>query len=177
MLPPNVLFAHYESCLFSAMFSFAFFFGLRVSEITKSLHNIKLSQIKIDNNSLLLNFLSYKHSTSHDPPHVFKSLNTSFCPVFLLNAYLLHRPNIGLETPLFVLNDKAVSSTNFNKHLKKVIKHLGLNEKSFSSHSFRIGAINHWNSKSLSELQVKQLGRYRSNALYCYMRNAISHSI
>ena len=55
---PRLGLSHFESCLYKSMFVLAFFFGLRIGEITDSRHNIQLSQIDVSLNSLTLNFKS-----------------------------------------------------------------------------------------------------------------------
>ena len=53
---------------------------------------------------------------------------------------------------------------------------IGENPESFSSHSFRIGAATSWAQQGVSDIQMRQLGRWKSNALNKYIRDSIDHS-
>ena len=77
--------------------------------------------------------------------------------------------------PLFMLNNKPVSLHYYNEKLKLILKILGEDSERYSSHSFRIGATSYWASKGLSELQIKQLGRWKSDAIFKYLRGPITH--
>ena len=164
----------FEGTLLSAMLSVAFCLGLCLSEYTLSCHNLQFSQITLTENQLKIRFLSYKHSSPHQPPHVVDALKKPFCPVLLLRNYIKVRGTA--EGPLFLLGGEAVSGRWFNFHLKQHILNIGLDPKAFSSHSLRIGAANSWADKNLSELKIKQLGRWKANALPHYLRSAINHS-
>ena len=167
--------SHYEGILLSSMLSLAFFLGLRLSEYTKSVHNLQISQVALSENLLKVTFNSFKHSTPHQPPHLMYTLKKPFCPVLLLRQYLTLRGE--KEGPLFLLGLGAVSGNWFNGQLKGLISKAGLKPKSFSSHSLRIGAANFWADSNLSDLKIKQLGRWRANALPHYLRSAINHSV
>ena len=169
--------SNYETTLFKAMFSAHFFFALRIGEITDSKHNILINQITISADNIMLNFKSYKHSSSNsnaDSPHVVNQSASPACPVVNINNYLQLRGNkFG---PLFKLRDKAVSSTVYSNTLKSILKVLGKDISKFSSHSFRIGAATYWSNIGFSELQIKRMGRWKSNAIFKYLRGPINHT-
>ena len=52
----------HETTLFSTMFLFAFYFGLRISEYTASRHNLLLEEVQVSINSVVIKFHSFKHS-------------------------------------------------------------------------------------------------------------------
>ena len=145
----------YNQLLLSAMFTYAFYFALRVGEITKSQHNIQLSQVKANEKEVYIDFLSYKHSSNKTEIHMIKSSNVPYCPVKILNEYLLWRGN--QEGPLFILEGKAIARTYFSKQLTNLLKLSQINGR-ITSHSFRYGACNHWLNLGYTELQIMKKG-------------------
>ena len=64
------------------MFLFHFYFALRIGELTDSRHNILIDQVRINKNSISLEFVSYKHSNSeHNDPHIVFGKLDGHCPV------------------------------------------------------------------------------------------------
>ena len=45
----------------------------------------------------------------------------------------------------------------------------------YSSHSFRVGATATWISKGASDVRLRQLGRWHSNAVDRYIRGEVKH--
>ena len=69
-----------------------------------------------------------------------------------------------------------MSSSLFSLRLKQMLKVCNLDPNLFSSHSFRIGAASSWEAQGLSYLQMKQRGRWNSDAGLKYMRSDVNHS-
>ena len=59
----------YDFSLFSTMFLFAFYFGLRISEFTSSRHNLDFSDVTVSADCISIIFRSYKHSIRPSLPH------------------------------------------------------------------------------------------------------------
>ena len=163
----------YDKYLFRTMFTLAFSFALRISEITKSPHNILLNGISLDKCSLTIKFSSYKHSPEHPESHSIKSSNSPSCAVAAMLSYLNLRGS--LAGPLFIKDNSPINKNLFATTLKDVLLKTGVNTVGYSSHSFRIGAATHWFNKGLSETQIKKQGRWRSNAMLRYIRGDIQH--
>jgi len=164
---------HYNTLLFSSMFLLAFYFGLRVGEMTKSVHNIQLADIKSTQFEITIKFKSFKHSKKNFEYHSIRASNNKHCPVRCLNEYLSLR---GVrEGPLFQIKGKAVAEKRFTTELQKLTKILGITE-SITSHSFRIGAASHWLNLGLSDYQIMKRGRWRSSAVLKYLRGQVDHT-
>ena len=157
--------------LFKAMFSLAFHAFLRVGEITvkskgvKNLHNLSLSQIEISLD-LKITFLTFKHSKGQPVVLTIKRQSyKEFCPVFLLQDYLMQR---GLsEGPLFLtFSGSAVTRHHFMSVLKSALEFCKLSSDKFKGHSFRIGAATEASLQGKSDNQIRQLGRWSSDALF-----------
>ena len=164
----------YESTLFATMFLFAFYFGLRIGEITSSQHNLQYDEIKVTPSSVVITFHSHKHSNRQSLPHSIQPTSLRHCPVAYAIKYLNFRP--PLPGPFFMLRNKPISSKQFSSKLRQLLILLNLPHQSYSPHSFRIGAATHWFSKDLSEQRIRQLGRWSSNAFSSYIRSFIDHS-
>ena len=156
------------------MFLFAFYFGLRVGEFTSSRHNIQCQQLVLSDLEMQLTFTSFKHSSEAPEVHSIPSNSSRFCAVKAMQAYLTFRGRD--DGPLFLLHGKPVSNRSFSAILKKVVKNLGLASEKYKAHSFRIGAACFWAGKGLSEVQIRKLGRWHSDALIKYIRGEVRHS-
>ncbi len=165
----------YEILLYKAMFLLCFHFALRVGEVTSSPHNLLLHQLVVATNTIELTFISYKHSQGNLQKHTIHTSDNLHCPVFAMKSNQAKRGTS--EGPLFTLLGKAVPRQAFSNNLKKLIQLVGENPSSYSSHSFRIGAASYWATKGLSELQIKNMGRWKSNALFKYIRGFVDHSL
>ena len=171
---PKLGFPLYETCLFQAMFLSAFYFALRVGEFTSSRHNILRQNLTITNDAMHLTFLSYKYSNSVPETHTLVSNNSRVCPVKAMLSYLSYRGKA--PGPLFLLNNKPVSRKTFVYVLNKVVFALKLEGLDLKPHSFRIGAASHWANKGFSEIQIRNMGRWHSNAYLNYIRGNVMHS-
>ena len=168
--------SEYETSLFRSMFTIQFYFALRIGELTDSQHNITLEQVLVKQNSLTISFNTFKHSSSLTScPHEVHRVNNHPCPVVELKNYLASRDKAN--GPLFKLGNKPVPRHVYNNKIKTVLKLLGEDTTKYSAHSFRIGATTYWASKGMSELQIKQLGRWKSDAIFKYLRGPINHNI
>ena len=164
----------YDFSLFSTMFLFAFYFGLRISEFTSSRHNLNLSDVTVSTDCISIIFHSYKHSVRPSLPHTLKPSNLRFCPVRSACTYISKRHSS--PGPFFILSNKPISPKTFSKLLKQCL-HLSNAQGCYSAHSFRVGAASHWFRKGLSEERIRFLGRWSSNAFVSYIRSDIDHSI
>ena len=167
--------SHFEECLFRAMFLMAFNLALRVGEITDSVHNIPLDQVIISPVQVTVSFKSFKHAPLHPGTHTITASTSPYCTVSALNKYLaLRGPCPG---PLFRLHGKPVSRDIFAATLRCLLQQIGEKQSDFNTHSFRIGAATKWASKGFSDIQIKRLGRWRSNAVFGYIRGNVVHTV
>ncbi|KAK7492312.1 hypothetical protein BaRGS_00016409 [Batillaria attramentaria] len=152
------------------MFALAFHAFLRVGEITVSNNNVpnpnllQREQLVLREQFLSLTFHVFKHSTGQ--PFTLKveaGTQAADCPVTLMAQYLSrHGSTPG---PLFTgTQNLPVSRSQFNEQLRRALAFCKLNTSLFKSHSFRIGAATTAAAKGLSDSQIRQLGRWRSDA-------------
>ena len=147
----------YDFSLYSTMFLFAFYFGLRISELTSSCHNLSFSDVTVSSASITIIFRSFKHSSQPSLPHILKPTHLRFCPCQAALTYISKRPS--LPGPFFISAGKPVSPRNFSNMLKRLLPLCNKDPYFYSPHSFRIGAATHWFKKGLSEERIRFLGR------------------
>ena len=155
---------------FKAMCALAFHALLRIGEMTISHNNLQVSNVRLERNLLTLQFTQFKHSDGSTSTHSFKAQPMStVCPVRLLSDYLFYRgPRPG---PLFLGEDgRGVERRVFAAELKATLLSCGFNTNRYTSHSFRIGAASAMAAKGASDAQIRQAGRWSSNAFLSYIR-------
>ena len=156
---------------FKAMCSLAFHALLRIGEMTSSHNNLTVDCISLDTGFLTVQFLKYKHSAGSVSTHRIKAYPGSVhCPVKAMSEYLKLRGS--RSGPLFMSNTgTAVFRKAFVNDLKLALRRAGIHDRRYTSHSFRIGGASLLASQGASEIQIRQAGRWASNAFMAYIRN------
>ena len=173
----------YDNTTFWAMCCLAFFGFLRVSKFTipgdstyDPACHLSLNDIAVDSraNPRLLQLLLKQSKT--DP---FKqgatvhlgATDNPVCPVKAVLSYLEKRST--RPGPLFITSEgKGWTRRMFCASLKSVLHKLKLDQHSYNTHSFKIGAATSASLAQLSDTRIQILGRWRSNAFKSYIRPA-----
>ena len=72
----------------------------------------------------------------------------------------------------FVFSDcSPVKPQNFRVILRQLLQRLGLDSELYDVHSFRIGRTSDLEKFGYSIDQIKAMGRWKSNAVYRYLKN------
>lgn len=174
----KVCYNDYETKLFSAIWTLAYFGLFRVSELVASSSFRKYNQLLIgdiqfpknmQSVSLRLNRSKTNQSCSPNVIKIPAENESALCPVKALTTYLKMRPN--LSGPLFCHADgKAVTRSQFSSVLSKCIFEASLNTSCYKTHSFRIGRATDLAALGLSETAIKAMGRWSSSAYKLYIR-------
>lgn len=165
-----------QRVVFKAMFSLAFHAFLRLGEMAvannNQAHVLSFSQICLSAGDLVIHFLSYKHSQGRPfSLTVVANGDPVICPVQNMRQYLLHRGNA--QGPLFQLSPGCpVTRDMFNIQLRRALIFCRLHHGKFTSHSFRIGAATAAATQGCTDAQIRQLGRWQSDAFKKYIRCA-----
>lgn len=161
--------------LFKAMFSLAFHAFLRVGEMTASAghvskNTIHLEQLAVQPSNMKLTFKSYKHSKGQPFTLTIQAAPLApDCPVRIMQEYLAGRGSSS--GPLFQFRPNCpVTRANFNTQLRHALQFCQLPTDRYKSHSFRIGAATEASRQGLSDSQIRQLGRWQSDAFTSYIR-------
>lgn len=94
---------------------------------------------------------------------------SALCPVEAVKGFMGIRQRGG---PLLVHFDGVpLSRYQFVAVFRKCLRALGLNEKEFSSHSFRIGAATEAARNGMDAEAVKRIGRWESRRFQIYVRS------
>ena len=173
----------YDNTIFWAMCCLAFFGFLRVSEFTipgdstyDPACHLSLNDIAVDSraNPRLLQLLLKQSKTDQFKQGVTVDLGATdnpVCPVKAVLSYLEKRST--RPGPLFITSEgKDWTRRMFCASLKSVLHKLKLDQHSYNTHSFRIGAATSASLAQLSDTHIQILGRWRSNAFKSYIRPA-----
>jgi len=91
------------------------------------------------------------------------------CPIDAILLYLAVRG--GAPGPLFLSEDhKPLTRGMFSLAVSSLMDELGLQASLYSTHSFCIGAATSAKDAGISDIYVKQLGRWKSDAYQQYIR-------
>ncbi len=95
------------------------------------------------------------------------------CPVAAMLGYLACRPpGPGF---LFKFEDRTLLTRDrLGRELKRVLESIGMDTRSYSGHSFRIGAATVAAQKGLSDSFIQTLGRWKSSAFLDYIRTEVA---
>lgn len=175
---PKVCYNVYETKLFNAIFTLAYFGLFRVSELVatsviSSNRQIQVQDIVISANlsSVSVRLTRFK-TNQKGPPVTLKILdesNSSVCPVHALQNYLRLRGTYS--GPLFCHGTGVpVTRHQFSAVLVKCMQHTSFDYNSYKSHSFRIGRATDLATSGLPASVIMKMGRWSSDAYKGYIR-------
>ena len=179
---PAVCSSKFESLMFRAAFLSAFFGFMRVGEITvTSRHtqefvlNVADVQFCSDDQQGASVHITLRHAKNNQtgPPQnilLMQSQDLSLCPVRALQDFSQVRPS--RDGPFFCHFDgRPLTQYQFSAVLQKAVDFAGLTGRHIRSHSFRIGAASLASQLGVSNDEICQMGRWRSNAFRSYIRS------
>ena len=172
---PHYVSSYYNRILLAAMFSVAFFGLFRIGELTTSVHGevmLHLNDLNYCQDHFAVSIKKYKHSKNTGSVSIplYRHDNHTICPVKNMLQYLEIRGYT--PGPLFQFaSGKATVRSFFVKYLNLGIKFIGLQSSLYKSHSFRIGGASYLAELGLSDAQIRERGRWDSDAFKKYIRN------
>ena len=181
----------YLKSLYQTLFSLAYYGMLRVGEVAYSPHTIKACNVHVGDNKDKIQLVLYTSKTHglESRPQKIKissvanpatSQNSQgivcskfFCPFKLVINYMATRgPYFSDQDPFFVFTDgSAVQPAHIRTLLRLLIEKFGLDGSLYDVHSFRIGRTCDLEKFGYSVDQIKAMGRWKSNAVYRYLKN------
>ena len=165
------------------MFCLAYYGMLRVGEITWSPHTVKACNIHVGNNKdkiLIVLYTSKTHGEESGPQKVKisalptkQTIQRFFCPFNLVISYMQTRgPYLTEQESFFVFSDRtSVRADQFRSLLRTLLNKLNLDGSLYDVHSFRSGRTCDLAKFGYSVVQIKAMGRWKSNAVYRYLKN------
>ena len=172
---PKVCYNDYETSLFGALFTMAYFGLFRVSELVSSgqdaKHNIQSSDIQFNSDNVIIT-LNY-HKTNQRGRQINIKLpsdnNKTVCPI---NAGTIFRKNRPQQSGSFFChaNGTEVTRQQFSKVLSKCISKTTFANGHYRSHSFRIGRATDLAVQGIPNDTIMALGRWNSDCFKRYIR-------
>ena len=160
---------------------------MRIGELVQGMHTIKARNMHMGHNKdkmLLVLYHSKTHSEANYPQKIKIAATTQgkdirvtktsyFCPFELMRQYIARRGDyINKDENLFIFADKTtVKPEHVRKSLRKCIKNVGLNPNLYDCHSLRAGRTCDLWRAGIPVEQIKAMGRWKSNAIYKYLKD------
>ena len=168
---------------------------MRISELADSPHAVKAANIHIgiNKNKILLVLHSSKTHGKESYPQKIKitalnenglisSANGSqtkgtkeglICPFKIVRSFLQMRGTyVDDDENFFVFRDGSkVTAIQVRNTLRDLLKALSLDSSLYDTHSFRIGRTGDLVREGFSVEEIRRAGRWRSGAVYKYLRN------
>lgn len=98
------------------------------------------------------------------------------CPVTALSLLLTRYPSHSPDDPLFSRACGPFSHTWVLTRLHTLLLAAGIDPTGYSGHSFRRGAVNTAITMGISKDDIRDLGRWKSNAIDRYISSSTTHS-
>lgn len=165
----------YECLLFTAAFSLAFFGVFRVGELVspskKEAGGILVQDVRACTGSVCLRLRRSKTDQLGKGIDVWLHAlpGSPVCPVRTVGEFGKIRP-VGEGPFLCHENGAYLSKFQFVAVFRKCLSMIGLDEKAYASHSFRIGAATEAARCGLDEAAMRRIGRWESKRFRSYIR-------
>lgn len=168
----------YETVMFTAAFSLAFFGLLRISEFTvpsikkSSQKHLSVNDIHLANNTVFLRIRwSKTDQLGSSVTLQIEANREAHCPVQSLSKYLNNRPHTCRGNLFIHFNTKPLTRFQFCSVLQKALHFINA-PNHVRSHSFRIGGATYLHSMGVPDDRIKVMGRWKSEAFTRYIRLA-----
>ena len=174
----------YLECMYKAMFCLAYYGMLRVGEMTLADHVVKAGDIHVGHSKDKIMVVLYSlktHGEESRPQHIkissvpcpVRNRVRFFCPFRIVIQYMIIRGNfIEDDDQFFIFKDGTpVKPYNLRSTLRTLLDRINLEGMLYDVHSFRIGITCDLEKFGYSVDQIKSMGRWKSNAVFKYLRN------
>ena len=166
----------YETKLFIAAYTSAFFGFFRVSELVPnsaadtSNRSLSINDVNITDNAASMH-VTLRYSKTDQAGigtciQIKAIPNSPLCPVAAMVNYLAARP-LSSHYLFIHFDGKQLTRFQFQAVLQKAVAHLDLPHCNYTSHSFRIGAATTAAMNGVDAETIKRYGRWASD---CYLR-------
>ena len=174
---------YYFSVMYKVLFVMAYCGLMRIGELAMGEHQVLARNVHVGQNKrkiLIILFSSKTHSKADKPQRIHITANNQydqlnrnmhFCLFRLIQQYCNLRGGYEDDAePFFLFSDFSnISPSHVRTTLRKILKQLGLEDKLYDTHSFRIGCGVDMLKCSVPVAQIRLAGRWRSNTVYKYI--------
>ena len=170
----------YLTTMYKAMFLASYYGLLRAGEVATGPHVLRAKDTFIGKNKrkfLFILWTSKTHGRGSKPQRIkissSRNQNTKHCPFEALRKYSKIRPQaLNKNEQFFVFADcTPVSPLRLRKILKDALVRMNYNSDLYNLHSLRIGRCGDLYKLGLSVETIKKIGRWKSNAVFAYLRD------
>ena len=176
----------YLEILYKAIFVLAYYGMLRISELTSSPHAARAKNVHVGSNKNKIMIVLYSSKThgKNKYPQLVKidalddyitnlGRQGAFCPFEIVRNYSNTRGGYYTDDEqFFIFSDHSpVKPTHVRNLMKTIFNRLNLKGSLYGTHSFRIGRASDLLKQKEPIDNIKQLGRWKSNAVYRYLRD------
>ena len=172
----------YLAKMYKCMTILGYYGLLHIGEMAEGVHSIKARNIHEEikkKKILLILFTSKTHGLDSNPQKVRITGDSGgiraarFSPFDVTCEFLKSRGGYTDEHEnLFVFRDGSnVRPCHYRNVLRRALKRIGLNHKLYDTHSLRIGRASDLLKYGFTIYEIKLLGRWKSNAVFKYIRN------
>ena len=170
----------YNSILFKAALSVQFHGCMRAGEVVVSSsdkHTIKLKQVSVRHNCLIITLKSYKHKNNTRERILLKKLPkklAKFCPVRLVKQYIHIRSSKSNSKSLFLNEDNSpLTRVQLSAALKEALSSVGKNPHKYNTHSLRSGRATQLLDNHCPIDIIRKFGRWHSDAFKNYLQHGL----
>ena len=182
----------YLAVMYKALFSTMYFGLFIIGELTSGSHPVTAKDIHIAENKNKMMFILHTSKThwkdkklqiikinsnvytptGHRSLSLNKAIINKYCPFKLLRSYVEKRGGYySLNEPFFVFSDKSPVQPNHARRILSIVLKLAkFNHTNYSTLGFRAGQASDLSKLGLSVETIKKLGRWKSNAVFTYLR-------
>ena len=172
----------YLCTMYQALFCLGYYSLMCIGELTESLHALRAANIHVgcNKNKILLFLYSSK---THNKESALQQIKISqcentgkrtknFCPFLCVRNFIeLRGPFTNNNEMFFLLRDRSpVTAIMVRNILDTLFKRINLDYQMYSFHCFRSGRASDLLKYGFSVEQIKKMGRWKSNAVYRYLK-------
>ena len=169
-----------EKAAFRAICPLAFFGMLRPGEVVlggNPAHTVRVCHVRMRPDGLSLTIPSSKTSPVPFTTQLLARPDLACCPVRAVQEFLRVRPSSRHSDILFLsCSGRPITTRQLNRVVKQAGHMAGLDARRLGGHCFRIGGASYGAQLGMTELQLKEAGRWASSAVRRYLRHPVSLS-
>ena len=181
---------YYLNVLYKTIFTISYYSMLRIGEVVKTQtanHTIKVKDISIATNKEKIQLILYtsKAHRIESPPQIIKissiadsNLNEKektrfFCPFKLMKEYFALRGDYEEENEKFFIfrDGTPVTQEHVRNILTSMLEKINLDALLYLFHGIRSGRACDMFKLGYTVDEIKQAGRWKSNAVFRYLKN------
>ena len=167
-----------DRAAFGAIIPLAFFLMLRPGEVVAGAaldHTLRIKHVRLNQQQLTVTIPSSKTSAAPFTTTLVARPDIVACPVAAMREYLAVRGAGAPDDIMFIDGRRRpITCQGLTAALRRAGRTVGLDERRLAGHCLRISGASHEAALGLSEVQLKDVGRWSSPAWQRYLRRPVS---